>query len=143
MGTDTPSEVYCKRIRIQSALQLVVAAAFWTWALFNTINTSFDGGLISFMTVIVTGIIGLISTCMKESIATRMSRWYLIATPISHIIVTLNYIIGALLGSGKTFVAYCWAAAFLWCLSGIIFSIIALQWKRALNVNETTYIRTD
>ncbi|ETO30092.1 hypothetical protein RFI_07028 [Reticulomyxa filosa] len=141
MGTDTPVEVFSSRIRYQSTIQIIAGAIFWTWALVNILQgKGFDTGVISFFTAITAGIIGWFSTLVNEERAKRVSKLYLLATPVGHILITLNYIVGALFDDGGlTFVVYCWTAAFLWFFTGIYFTFVAFRWKRRLNESLAPY----
>jgi hypothetical protein len=83
------------------------ALLFWAWALKNTValdaNVGFDGGLVSFGTVLLTSclVIGSISSSTSmhnASTAVVVTRTTQRLVLVSHLLVALNYGVGCIAG---------------------------------------------
>ena len=112
---------------------IIISLIFWIWAIINTIQHSFDAGVISFLTVLITHSIILVSrwkqrgTRRTAAISSKCASYGIIGT---HLLVTLNYLGGIYAAvatdliepsSKRTgFAIYCGVAAVIWFISAII-----------------------
>jgi hypothetical protein len=102
----------------------IFAFFFWCWALKNTINMEpplFDWGLVSFGSVLMTTSYLLALANLGKIPLSRMTR---ILAMSSHVLVALNYLLGAYLGftllARPGFGWYCIIFAALWlCIAGL------------------------
>jgi len=112
---------------------IIISLIFWIWAIINTIQHSFDAGVISFLTVLITHTIILLSrwkqrgTRRTSAVSSKCSSWAVLGT---HLLVTLNYLGGIYAAvatdlieppSKRTgFAIYCVVAALIWFISAIV-----------------------
>ena len=111
---------------------IIISLIFWIWAIINTIQNSFDAGVISFLTVLITHSIILVSrwkqrgTRRTSAISSKCASWSIVGT---HLLVTLNYL-GGIYAAVATdliepprrigFAIYCGVAAVIWFISAIV-----------------------
>ena len=111
---------------------IIISLIFWIWAIINTIQNSFDAGVISFLTVLITHSIILVSRwkqrgTRRTAISSKCASWSIVG---SHLLVTLNYLGGIYAAvatdlieppSKRTgFAIYCGVAALIWFISAIV-----------------------
>lgn len=102
----------------------IFAFVFWCWALKNTIRMEpplFDWGLVSFGSVLMTTSYLLALANLGKKPMSNLTR---ILAMSSHVLVALNYLLGAYLGfkflARPGFVWYCAIFTVLWlCIAGI------------------------
>jgi hypothetical protein len=102
----------------------IFAGFFWCWALKNTIRMkapNFDWGLVSFSSVVLTSTYLLALANLGQKPTSRMTC---ILAMLSHLLVALNYILGAYLGftilARPGFAWYCVTFTGLWlCIAGL------------------------
>ena len=111
---------------------IIISLIFWIWAIINTIQNSFDAGVISFLTVLITHSIILVSRwkqrgTRRTSTSSKCASWSIVG---SHLLVTLNYL-GGIYAAVATdlieppskragFAIYCGVAAVIWFFSAIV-----------------------
>ena len=119
-------------IGIISFLQIIVSLTFWTWAVVNMVTgkMKFDGGTISFATAFIAGLTGMASVRGDGDRRVLFAERYIRITFFSHSLVTVNYTLGAVGGSLIKFRIYCGVCAFLWAVTGFLFTRWTRQWIR-------------
>ena len=115
---------------------------FWPWAIYNTfelrddshsVHMGLDFGMISFVPLLFAGIYGLSSVVRQghNTVKSNFAKGHLILTPIGHVLVTINYIAGAILAPTDKYRLYCYVFTVMFGLTGIIFTILAYKWKKS------------
>ena len=136
MSADTPQqETQNNNTKSQkqyyfNILFIIVSLIFWIWAIFNTVHNSFDLGVISFLSVLITHSIILFSRWKRggrTSVSSKCASYTIVGT---HSFVTLNYLGGIYAAVGTDliqppdrrmgFAIYCGVAAILWLISAIV-----------------------
>ena len=110
-------------------MNIIVGLIFWFWALYNVIilkdnsssvHNGIDFGIFSMIFLIFCGIYGISSVKSSHiSIQLKFSFANLIMTPISHILIILNFIGGLILSPTKHYSIFC-----LIFIIGFIISLI-------------------
>jgi len=111
-----------RQVQAYCVLSFLVACFFFVWAAINTAS-SFDLGVISFPTVMVSSLAGLL---LPET-------FYLVLTPVGHAYVVMNYFLGAYSDpNANGFQIYCWLFTYIWGVAGVYSTLIAWRaWKAA------------
>ncbi|VEU33537.1 unnamed protein product [Pseudo-nitzschia multistriata] len=110
-----------QQLRLFAVLTSAVALFFWVWAILNTIRNGFDLGIVSFLTVMITGTY-LFFLAHTRSVNLRGS-YILISVVASHTFVALNYMIGVVFAlvfmspARKGYAIYCAVFTVLWAAS--------------------------
>ncbi len=125
------------KVLIYCALQLIAGLAFWAWALVNIFKCKIlcDYGIFTFPFLFFAGLNGITSVRNPHvTIASKHAKAHFLLTIVAHSVVTINYIIGGIVGGrdGKyddVYKIYCYICAFAVAVSGVIFSILAYNWQ--------------
>ena len=124
-----------------SVFQMAYGLTFWTWAVYNVFNVEenapsvsggVDYGIFTFSLLFFAGFNGMTSIRNPHvRIATKHAKAHLILTIISHVLVSINYIIGAIIGTtgDAQFKLYCYGMAIFFAVSGLLFTYLAFQWR--------------
>jgi len=109
-----------------SVLSLLIASAFWVWAIVNCIrNGIFDAGTISFLSVILVHVYILMHKILGEGVPRHPQRLVL----ASHLVVVLNYCFAIYASTATTMVEekkrqyltiYFISGATIWLLSAVL-----------------------
>ena len=122
--------------------QIVISLIFWAWALANILRgQGFDLGVISFALSFIAGILGITSVFSKGDRQKLLANLHLAMTAIGHLIVTLNYLAGAIIGAQVSvgFQIYCAVFTGLWFLSTIVLTIWANQWRKVVKTHSYSH----
>ena len=113
-----------------SSFSIFVSFIFWVWAIVNTIQNTFDLGILSFLSVLITHSILLLKGCKRDHEVGNSSTRASVAVLGSHTFVTINYLGGIYVALAtdliepperqKGFAIYSGVAAFLWLISAIV-----------------------
>ena len=116
--------------RLFSSFSIFVSLIFWVWAIVNTIQNTFDLGILSFLSVLITHSILLVKGCKDDHEVGNSSTRASVAVLGSHTFVTINYLGGIYVALAtdliepperqKGFAIYSGVAAFLWFISAIV-----------------------
>ena len=117
---------------------MLCALVFWPWALYNvlklredspSVHGGIDFGILSFPFLFFAGLNGLTSIRNPHiTIATKHAMAHVILTAIAHTLVTINYIAGGIIGKDY-YSLYCYVAAVVFAITGVIFTYYAWKWK--------------
>ena len=113
-----------------SFFMIIASSVFWVWAIYNTLeNKSFDLGIISFLSVLITHSILLINRYRRGHDGSSSSKCASYSIVGTHLFVTFNYLVGlyAALATDliqpperqSGFATYCGVAAFFWFISAV------------------------
>lgn len=126
---------YSKKTKVVSMVQIAVSIPFWIYAIINTVlqratAMPVDWGTITFLLPLVAGVSGWKSVS-GHNYRKKMAKIHMWFTVIGHTVLTLNYILGIVLGLNHTvFLIYSTTSAFPWAITEIIFTIWGVQWMK-------------
>lgn len=126
------------KVLIYCVFQMLCGLVLWPWALYNvlklredspSVHGGIDYGILTFPFIFFAGLNGLTSIRNPHiTIATKHALAHLVLTAIAHLFVTINYIIGGILGHDG-YAIYCYCAAVIFAITGVLFTYWAYQWK--------------
>ena len=119
------------KVRNQFSLfSIIVSLIFWVWAIVNTIQNTFDLGILSFLSVLITHSILLKKNCRGDHEVNNSSKCASVAVLITHTFVTINYLGGLYVALATDLIEpperqkgsaiYSGVAAFFWFISAIV-----------------------
>ena len=126
-ATSRTGEAAPRMVQAHAIATGIVAAVFWVWAIANcAINKSFDLGVASFFTVLISSI----AQYKKSKTRSRLGaqRWH---TCGSCGFVVLNYTLGLALVSAASVQMYFGVAAVAWLVAAAIGWSICQQYEQA------------
>lgn len=130
------------RTRVVSLLQISVSLVFWIWAIVNTVSGKakpVDGGVISFLFPMMAGIFGWKSLSGHDP-TKKMAKFSMAFTAVGHVLVSLNYVLGIVVAPNDAFMWYCITMTSLWAISGIVFTIWAVQWIKEEDAHYSQFL---
>ena len=130
------------KVMMYCVFQMLCAIVFWSWAMYNvliereksvSVHNGIDYGILTFPFLFFAGLNGLTSIRNPHvTIATKHAFAHLILTIIGHLLVTANYIAGAILAKhNHGYIIYCGIAAIFFLMTMIPFTMWAWKWKQS------------
>lgn len=118
-------------------VQIAVSIPFWIYAIINTVlqratAMPVDWGTFTFLLPLVAGVSGWKSVS-GHNYRKKMAKIHMWFTVIGHTVLTLNYIIGIVVAYVLNYTVLLinfTTFAFLWAITGIIFTIWGVQWMK-------------
>jgi len=136
-GTDPSDDHIEQTVKVSSIVTICFSSFFWSWAFFHIFfEGSFDLGFISFVFPIITNFWGWQSTKETEQFeAMRYCKRYQL-TPYAHLIVSLNYALGAYSAGTLTARTYCTTFGLFWALTIYFTKNLSDKWFWVLSDRE-------